>query len=127
MSPIKNLGKALGVIFINLLVFVSISLAAYLGWLRLRNQTIPVFAAGSENSLTTSNQPVAPETKEEQIALPPLPQTNSSHNISRHATYFTIVPDRPSTDVLTYTVKSGDPLFTIAEKFNLQPATLLWG
>jgi hypothetical protein len=31
------------------------------------------------------------------------------------------------TQVITYTIKSGDTIFGIAEKFNIRPDTILWG
>lgn len=39
----------------------------------------------------------------------------------------TIIPGRPRSDVITYTVQPGDNLFSIADVFNLEPETLLWG
>lgn len=38
----------------------------------------------------------------------------------------TIVPARLRREVITYTVNSGDNLYTIAEKFGLKPNTLIW-
>ena len=39
---------------------------------------------------------------------------------------FTEIPDRPRTGVITYTVQSDDTILGIAEKFNLNPTTILW-
>jgi len=39
----------------------------------------------------------------------------------------TIIPNRPRTTIVTYTVETGDNLFVIAEKFGLKPETILWG
>ena len=47
--------------------------------------------------------------------------------ISRQADIHTIVPTRPRFQILTYEVQTGDSLFGIAEKYNLQPQTMLWG
>ena len=47
--------------------------------------------------------------------------------IPRFALLDTIIPTRPRTEVITYTVQTGDTIFGIAEKFNLKPETLLWG
>lgn len=51
-----------------------------------------------------------------------------SDGISRSAELHTVLPvlnDRQ--DVTRYTVESGDSIFSIAEKFNLKPETILWG
>jgi LysM repeat protein len=37
------------------------------------------------------------------------------------------VVNKARTEVITYTVQSGDTIFGIAEKFNLKPETILWG
>jgi murein DD-endopeptidase MepM/ murein hydrolase activator NlpD len=39
----------------------------------------------------------------------------------------TTVPARPRQEVVKYTVKKGDTIFGIAEKFGLKPETILWG
>jgi murein DD-endopeptidase MepM/ murein hydrolase activator NlpD len=40
---------------------------------------------------------------------------------------FTIVPERTRSEVETYTVVSGDTIFSIAERFGLKPETIVWG
>ncbi len=47
--------------------------------------------------------------------------------ISRAAQIHTNIPSRPRKDISTYTVQDGDTVFGIAEKFGLQPQTVLWG
>ena len=47
--------------------------------------------------------------------------------IPRLAQEHTIIPSRPREDVIQYTVVDGDTVFGIAEKFGLQPETILWG
>ena len=60
--------------------------------------------------------------------LPPFPAEASIENgITRFASLHTTIPARARTDVITYTVETGDTLFGIAEKFGLKPETLLWG
>lgn len=39
---------------------------------------------------------------------------------------FTIIPDRPRSEVITYTVREGDTIFGIAERFGLSPETIAW-
>ena len=46
--------------------------------------------------------------------------------ITRGTNLHTTLPEKPRYDVRVYTVRSGDTLFGIAEKFGLQPETLLW-
>jgi murein DD-endopeptidase MepM/ murein hydrolase activator NlpD len=46
--------------------------------------------------------------------------------ISRGINFKTYLPDQPRSDVIVYTVASGDTLFGIAQKFNLKPETLFW-
>jgi murein DD-endopeptidase MepM/ murein hydrolase activator NlpD len=47
--------------------------------------------------------------------------------IGRKTTLHTSIPSRPRVEVLEYTVQSGDNVFGIAEKFNLNPSTVLFG
>jgi len=61
-------------------------------------------------------------------SLAPLqPEQFSESPITRRARLHTDVPSRPRYEVLMYTVKEGDTLIGIAEKFGLQPETILWG
>jgi murein DD-endopeptidase MepM/ murein hydrolase activator NlpD len=63
-------------------------------------------------------------------ALPPVPDLAAQPaltGIVRRAQLHTDVPSRPRVDLLTYTVKPGDTVFGIAEKFGLKPETILWG
>ncbi|MEZ0395693.1 MAG: M23 family metallopeptidase [Anaerolineales bacterium] len=47
--------------------------------------------------------------------------------IARSAELHTNIPTRPRLEVITYTVQPGDTVFGIAEQFNLNPKTILWG
>lgn len=62
-------------------------------------------------------------------ALPPLSDTLTlfDDGIPRLAMLHTIIPTRPRTEIITYTVQKGDTIFGIAEIFNLKPETILWG
>ena len=46
--------------------------------------------------------------------------------ISRQSRIHTDVPSRPRQEITQYIVQSGDSVFGIAEKFGLQPETILW-
>jgi hypothetical protein len=47
--------------------------------------------------------------------------------LSRLANPHTTIPTRQRVDVVRYTVQPGDSVFGIAEKFSIQPETVLWG
>jgi murein DD-endopeptidase MepM/ murein hydrolase activator NlpD len=47
--------------------------------------------------------------------------------ISRRTQLHTVIPSRPRQEVIKYVVQEGDTVFGIAEKFGLQPQTILWG
>ncbi|MBI5825707.1 MAG: M23 family metallopeptidase [Chloroflexi bacterium] len=47
--------------------------------------------------------------------------------ISRSAQIHTNIPSRPREEISIYTVQDGDTVFGIAEKFGLEPETVLWG
>lgn len=46
--------------------------------------------------------------------------------LTRHTDLHTIIPDRPRLDVITYTVQLGDTVQAIAERFGLEPTTIMW-
>jgi murein DD-endopeptidase MepM/ murein hydrolase activator NlpD len=50
-----------------------------------------------------------------------------STGIPRLAHLHTDVPSRPRMDVFQYTVKEGDTLFGLSDKFGISPETILWG
>ena len=47
--------------------------------------------------------------------------------ISRSAQIHTNVPSRPRQEISVYIVQEGDTVFGIADKFGLEPQTILWG
>jgi murein DD-endopeptidase MepM/ murein hydrolase activator NlpD len=47
--------------------------------------------------------------------------------ISRSAQIHTNIPSRPRQEITMYTVQEGDTVFGVAEKFGLEPQTILWG
>jgi len=59
-----------------------------------------------------------------------VPQQESAdgfEGIPRLAQVHTTIPSRPRQEVVKYTVQEGDTVFGIAEKFGLEPETVLWG
>ncbi|RJP46299.1 MAG: M23 family metallopeptidase [Anaerolineaceae bacterium] len=59
-------------------------------------------------------------------SLIPPPISSAVPGVSRLADPHTNVPSRPRQEIIKYTVQSGDSVFGIAEKFGLQPQTILW-
>jgi hypothetical protein len=64
--------------------------------------------------------------------VPQIDETTSQADISfggipRLADVHTTIPSRPRQEVIKYTVVEGDTVFGIADKFGLQPYTILWG
>ena len=57
----------------------------------------------------------------------PEPEPTTNGVIERLADPHTLIPSRGRSAVITYTVKSGDTLFGIADNFGLKPETVLWG
>ena len=56
-----------------------------------------------------------------------LPADASQAAVFRQADLHTVLPDRPRIELTEYDVQEGDTLFGIAEKYGLEPETVLWG
>jgi LysM repeat protein len=115
---------------INLLVLTAVGVALFLAWSRfLRTDNSLNLANEAPVSPTTAIQEKPPDPVDNQVNLPDF-DTQTSANVSgiyRAANLTTNIPTRPRVDVITYTVDTGDSLFSIADAFNLKPETLLWG
>jgi len=53
--------------------------------------------------------------------------TINKRGISRTIDVRTVFPTRPRLEIISYVVQQGDTLFGIAEKFGIEPETVLWG
>jgi LysM repeat protein len=80
---------------------------------------LPAFAAPLPTPTPTMEAPRMPAFSE--------PESISVSSVQRNIEPYTIIPSRPRVDVITYTVQTGDSVFGIAERFGLQPETILWG
>jgi len=81
-------------------------------------------------SSTPLNAGAAPEptpTASVNIESVPLSASLDYEGIPRIAQPSTIIPSRPRQETVQYTVQEGDTVFGIAEKYGLQPETILWG
>jgi LysM repeat protein len=61
------------------------------------------------------------------VSQMPVEMAFALNGIPRQAELHTIIPTRPRTDVVKYTVQQGDSIFVIADKFGLKPTTILFG
>ncbi|MFC2028495.1 peptidoglycan DD-metalloendopeptidase family protein [Chloroflexota bacterium] len=52
---------------------------------------------------------------------------SEQNGITRNTSLHTNIPSRPRLDIIKYLVQSGDSVFGIAERFGLNPSTVLWG
>lgn len=75
-----------------------------------------------------SNQPTGPVVSESVAPVSASALENPViDGIARSAQIHTNIPSRPRNEITTYTVQEGDTVFGIAEKFGLDPQTILWG
>jgi len=82
------------------------------------------------DTLQSAPSEVQPGSEESSpVVLSPLSQPSTSQmiGVSRSLKPDTVIPSRPRVEVITYTVETGDNLFSIAERFSLKPETILWG
>ncbi len=101
---------------------LSVALLAVVVWLlRLFYAQGPNPAPASANALQTAPTLVVAGTANIQPV-----SMEAFWGIPRLAQVHTTIPSRPREDVEKYTVLDGDTIFGIAEKFGLQPETILW-
>jgi hypothetical protein len=103
-------------------------LAGYLSYRLLTPLTTSAVALSSSSTQELGN-PVehsASLLNRVSVNLPAFEPDHQVQAIRRQASLLTIIPTRPREDVISYTVKSGDSIFSIAKNFNIKPETLLW-
>jgi LysM repeat protein len=107
------------------LVLLPIAVVAIMAIALIRPAASPRISGSDRNTPAPKTAPVSTL----DVVAQPLPQlgkTDPAPYISRLINSdSTKLPDYP-TGVTTYIVQSGDFLFSIAEKFNIQPETILW-
>ena len=87
-----------------------------------------VDAGGSSDiSLAAAPDELAVASLPQLASLPPFdPTAGLPQGVTRTASLHTDLPSLPRTAVSIYTVQAGDTVIGIAEKFGLQPETILW-
>ncbi len=114
-----GLGEEILRIGTHLMVIVAIVLVVILA---------PSFFPAAPEPLAAQSALAAGGTPTPMAGAAPLPANEPAYpGIFRRAMIHTIIPTRPRTEIVKYTVVQGDTLFGIAEKFGLKPQTILWG
>lgn len=98
-------------------------LAGYVGWRVESTQAAPPV---STPVLTPQTDPLASSSKSVSSELPIYLKVLPENGIIRRTALHTNIPTRPRTEVVEYTVATGDSVFGIAQSFNLHPETILW-
>jgi murein DD-endopeptidase MepM/ murein hydrolase activator NlpD len=107
------------VLLVALILIVAWGLREFYKQAQVSGQ--PQTSALAANLPTPTPQEAAPK------APIQLAEQPASNGVTRRARLHTDVPSRPRVDLVTYTVKPGDTVFGIADKFGLKPETILWG
>ncbi len=98
-------------------------LAAYVGW---RSQSTQASAQGLTPALTPQIDQPASSSSQVSADLPGYFKGVPEKAIFRRTNIHTNIPTRSRTDVIEYSVTTGDSVFGIAKSFNLHPETILW-
>jgi murein DD-endopeptidase MepM/ murein hydrolase activator NlpD len=117
-------GKLVSVL-VNLLVVILIGT-----YNRFVKQGTAAFGLIKAPKVEAAREVAAPEAEfAAAVALAPLEDQLSAADfgISRLISLDTLIPNRPRVEVITYTVQTGESLFSIADQFGLDPETVLWG
>jgi LysM repeat protein len=122
---VKEAREPNGVILtgIWMLALSLVLLAAYLGW---RVKSTQAASPALPRTVPTQASLLAPAITALSNELPKFDKGTSEDGILRHTSLHTSIPTRPRTEVVEYTVTTGDSVFGIAQSFNLHPETILW-
>ncbi len=115
---------------VNAFMVFALAVLGLLIWQRFVQKSSQAVAKTSSPIVVTQAPTKTPVPENPQIALSPMQASTISSledGILRQTDYHTIIPERPTQDVITYTVKRDDTLFGIADTFGLKPETILWG
>jgi LysM repeat protein len=98
-------------------------LAGYVGW---HAQSTQAASLSSPPTATPQAQVLSTTPSLGAATLPAFLDMLPQQGINRRTALHTNIPSRARTDVIDYTVTTGDSVFGIAESFSLHPETILW-
>lgn len=110
---------ALSLVVVSGLVFVAVRGAGL--------SPTRVQSSGGVVSTEPDSPTAEPELQLKVSDLPAFPTPAGDLVVTRKLQLHTTRPERPRVKVTHYTVKQGDTLFDIADKYGLKPETILWG
>lgn len=82
--------------------------------------------AQAESQPTIENPTLVPVEVNGEASLPELTRAGGMNALVRLANPRTIIPTRPRSSVINYTIKKGDSIFGIASEYKIKPETILW-
>lgn len=106
-----------------MLALSLVLLAGYLGWRVKTTKAASLEPSSTASSLTQDTLSLE---NIEDSTLPTFDRGISEDGIIRRTSLHTNIPTRPRTNIIDYTVTTGDSVFGIAQGFNLKPETILW-
>lgn len=106
-----------------MLALSLVLLAGYVGW---RVQSTQAAPPASTPTLIPQTDLLASFTKIGSAGLPGYLKVRPENGIIRRTALHTNIPTRSRTEVIEYSVTTGDSVFGIAQSFNLHPETILW-
>ena len=106
-----------------MLALSLVLMAGYVGW---RAQSTQAATLGSTPTLTPQPGRVVSPFNQISAELPGYFEGVPEPGIIRRTALHTNIPSRSRTEVIEYTVTTGDSVFGIAKSFNLKPETILW-
>ncbi len=94
--------------------------------------TVPAHPKGTLSLSFLPSEQSAPRTapsestQAEELALPAAPVVEEGNILRRMAVPYTIIPERPREEIVTYVVQPGDNILGIAAQFGISGETLMW-
>ncbi len=105
---------------------LALSLVLLAGYITWRARSTQVSAQGLTPTLTPQDDHPASSSSQVSAELPGFFKGVPEKAIFRRTNIHTNIPTRSRTNVLEYSVTTGDSVFGIAKSFNLHPETILW-
>jgi len=76
--------------------------------------------------LLVAEPTLGPEQIAALLSRPPVDLSAAAGPLERRDSAFTVVPERPRAEVITYTIQEGDTITAIAERYGLEKDTIAW-